>query len=77
MAIRTNAAVGAAPAEEGSPIPDLTNDLHRKRPVQASPGGAGTSSNPRHCTREEMEGQDTHHLKTYCSPYPATIFDLY
>ena len=34
------------------------------------------SSNPRRCTWEEMEGQDVHHLKTYCTPYMATILDL-
>ena len=37
----------------------------------------GQSSNPRRRTREEMEGQAGQRLKTCCTPYPATVLDLY
>ena len=37
----------------------------------------GQSSNPRHRTREEMEGQAGQHSKTYPTPNPVTVLDLY
>lgn len=66
-----------APAEGGALPRDLINDPHGKRLVQDGPGDTGTSSNPRCRTREEIEGHDAHHLKTCCTPYPATVNYLY
>ena len=40
-------------------------------------GDTGPSSNLSRQTREEMEEMDVHHLKTRCTPFPATVTDLF
>ena len=77
MTVRAEAVADVAPAEGGSPPQDLVNDPHGNRLVQDGPGDAGTSSNPRCRTREEIEGHDAHHPTSCCTPYPTTVNDLY
>ena len=68
---------GAAVPEPLPPAEEQPEDPHGKRPRELPEEGAGQSSNPRRRSREDMEGQASQHLKTCCTPYPATVSDLY
>ena len=68
---------GAAVPEPLPPAEEQPEDPHGKRPMELPEEGTGQSSNPRRRSREDMEGQASQHLKTCCTPYPATVSDLY
>ena len=59
------------------PAEEHPEDSRGKQPMEQPEEGAGQGANPRRRSREDMEGQASQHLKTYCTPYPATLSDLY